>query len=56
MADEKQTVTFNLPTSLLKEIDEMAEDETRNRSNMVAVLLQEAVESRSSVSKTGSRK
>jgi metal-responsive CopG/Arc/MetJ family transcriptional regulator len=56
MADEKQNVTFSLPESLLRDIDELAEDETRNRSNMVAVLLREAIESRASLSKSGSRK
>jgi predicted transcriptional regulator len=44
---EKTVVlSFRLPERLVKRIDALADAETRNRVNMVQVLLQEALESR----------
>lgn len=39
-------VIFRTPTDLLQQIDDLAEDETRSRSNMILVLLTEAVKAR----------
>lgn len=47
MKPEKTVVlSFRLPERLVKRIDALADAETRNRVNMVQVLLQEALESR----------
>lgn len=39
-------LSFRLPERLVKRIDTYAEQETRNRANMVQVLLQEALSRR----------
>jgi metal-responsive CopG/Arc/MetJ family transcriptional regulator len=47
MKPEKTVVlSFRLPERLVKRIDALADAETRNRVNMVQVLLQEALDSR----------
>ena len=47
MKPEKTIVlSFRLPERLVKRIDALADTETRNRVNMVQVLLQEALDSR----------
>jgi len=47
MKPEKTVVlSFRLPERLVKRIDAHAESETRNRVNMVQVLLQEALDNR----------
>lgn len=47
MKPEKTMVlSFRLPEKLIKRIDTYAEAETRNRVNMVQVLLQEALDRR----------
>lgn len=47
MKPEKTVVlSFRLPERLVKRIDTLADVETRNRVNMVQVLLQEALDSR----------
>ncbi|EIE5874930.1 hypothetical protein LDV99_001758 [Vibrio parahaemolyticus] len=38
--------SYRLPTELLEEIEVMAKDEDRNVTNMVTVLLKEAVKAR----------
>ena len=45
-AESTVVLSFRLPQRLVKRIDAHAERETRNRANMVQVLLQEALESR----------
>lgn len=47
MKPEKTLVlSFRLPEKLIKRVDEHAQTETRNRVNMVQVLLQEALDAR----------
>jgi len=47
MKPERTVVlSFRLPERLVKRIDAHAENETRNRVNMVQVLLQEALDRR----------
>ena len=47
MKPERTVVlSFRLPEKLIKRIDALAEAETRNRVNMVQVLLQEALDYR----------
>ena len=49
---EKTVVlSFRLPERLIKRIDSHAENETRNRANMVQVLLQEALDNRDAKAK-----
>jgi metal-responsive CopG/Arc/MetJ family transcriptional regulator len=45
-AEPTVVLSFRLPQRLVKRIDAHAEQETRNRANMVQVLLQEALEKR----------
>ena len=44
--DPTVVLSFRLPERLVKRIDALADAETRNRVNMVQVLLQEALDSR----------
>ena len=52
MKPEKTVVlSFRLPERLVKRIDALADNETRNRVNMVQVLLQEALDAREQTGK-----
>lgn len=52
MKPEKTIVlSFRLPDKLIKRIDSYADAETRNRVNMVQVLLQEALDARDEAQK-----
>jgi metal-responsive CopG/Arc/MetJ family transcriptional regulator len=52
MKPEKTVVlSFRLPERLVKRIDAHADAETRNRVNMVQVLLQEALDNRDAKAK-----
>jgi metal-responsive CopG/Arc/MetJ family transcriptional regulator len=44
--DRTLTLSFRLPERLIKRVDSQAEKETRNRVNMIQVLLQEALDRR----------
>jgi metal-responsive CopG/Arc/MetJ family transcriptional regulator len=44
--DRTLTLSFRLPERLIKRVDLQAEKETRNRVNMIQVLLQEALDRR----------
>jgi hypothetical protein len=46
MAEKTLTLSFRLPERLVKRIDTQADKETRLRTNMVQVLLQEALDKR----------
>jgi metal-responsive CopG/Arc/MetJ family transcriptional regulator len=50
-AEPTVVLSFRLPQRLVKRIDTYAEKETRNRANMVQVLLQEALAGRDQVQK-----
>jgi hypothetical protein len=45
-SDERIPITVRLSKPGLAEIDQMAEDEERDRSSMIRLLLKEAVEAR----------
>lgn len=46
MPEKTLTLSFRLPEKLVKRIDAQADRETRLRTNMVQVLLQEALDRR----------
>ena len=48
-----KTLSFRLPERLVKRIDFQADKETRLRTNMVQVLLQEALDKREAATKSG---
>lgn len=48
MANETQIVNVRIEGAVLESIDRMADFEKRSRSNMIQVLLDEAVEARNS--------
>ena len=49
-------LSFRLPKRLVERIDTYAEQETRNRANMVQVLLQEALNKRDELAPKQARK
>ena len=42
----KQSVTIQLDAELVKQIDEMADEESRSRSNLITLMVEQAVRER----------
>jgi len=48
---EKVQISIRLPINILEAVDKMAEKETRNRNNMIEVLLMEAIKNKEKMAK-----